>query len=90
MIQTPLYLSFPDFATALSVARALSGNPDVTALPPDGWLDGHYYVIDATPDAMHPSATYECNGLWRGPDNTVPAALARYRIYPATPSVVFG
>lgn len=35
---TYLSLTYPDQATALAVAAALSGNPNVTAFPPDGWL----------------------------------------------------
>jgi hypothetical protein len=38
MSVTPLWCIFPDKEEALTVARYLSGNPDVMELPPDGWL----------------------------------------------------
>lgn len=40
-----LIIRFSSKTQALTVARNLSGNPDVQELPPDGWLNGVYYNI---------------------------------------------
>lgn len=91
---TPLYLVFPDQAAALSVARALSGNPDVEALPADGRLGGVYYNIAELgvlyDDQGAPLPGWHVNGLWRGPAETVPEALRPFMTFPATPRVVWG
>lgn len=101
---TPLYLRFPNAEAALQVARALSGNPDVESLPPDGWLNGVYYniaVIGADGvlyepreegDETQPVALpgYHVNGLWRGPEDTIPPALRQFMTNPSAPQVVWG
>ena len=51
---TYLSLTYPDRATALAVAAALSGNPDVEAFPPDGWLQAH----DGAGDPVGPAVYY--------------------------------
>lgn len=91
---TPLYLVFPDQAAAVAVARAISGNPDVEALPADGWLAGVYYniceigVIYDDQGAALPG--WHVNGLWRGEPETIPAALRQFMTFPETPRVVWG
>ena len=114
-----LYIVFPDEATALKVAEALTGNPDVTELPKDGWLNTDqgpvYYNIDVlfgtgknytasgnmidVTDAdgnvtqvpeMVQQPGYFINGLWNSDDIPVPPLLEQFRIYPTSPSCVFG
>lgn len=51
---TYLSLTYPDRATALAVAAALSGNPDVEAFPPDGWLQAR----DGGGDPVGPPVYY--------------------------------
>lgn len=112
-MRTDLFLRFPDAATALEVARAISGNPEVESLPLDGWLtdpekgQSTYYVIDVCfgvgqiheptgeldgegNPIMEALSGHHVNGLWMGPEETVPAALGAYRIHPETPAVRFG
>ncbi len=33
---------------------------------------------------------YHINGIWCGPEDTVPVALQPFRVYPETPACVFG
>jgi hypothetical protein len=91
---TPLYLVFPDQIAALAVARVLSGNPDVEALPPDGRLGGIYYNIAEIgtlyADDGSPLPGWHVNGLWRGAPETIPDALRQFMTFPATPRVVWG
>lgn len=102
---TSLYLRFPNAEVALQVARALSGNPDVTELPPDGWHAGTYYniaplgplyepvEIDTEGNPLAPPVEipgYHVNGLWRGPEDTIPEALRAFMTFPTTPRVVWG
>lgn len=73
---TALSLTYPDRETALQVARALSGNPDVETFPPDGWLDGVYYNITDLGTVYDPEGNivpgYHLLGAWRGPLESVP------------------
>lgn len=91
-----LYCVFPDEATALQVAQALTGDPNIIALPPDGWFNGVYYNIDVLFGTGHvwiegvQQPGYHINGLWNGPEESIPAALAQFRVYPETPVCVFG
>jgi hypothetical protein len=97
---TPLYLRFPDAETALQIARALSGNLDVTELPPDGWHNGVYYNIlaigalyEPQDDPEAPAVAlpgYHVNGLWRGSADTIPEALRSFMTFPEDPRVRWG
>lgn len=84
---TYLSLTYPDRETALQVARGLSGNPDVTEFPPDGWLGPIYYnIVDIgsiyTPTVLNELGEvvsgnelvpgYHLLGTWRGSLDTVP------------------
>lgn len=89
MIITELALVFPDRDTAIAVARALSGNPEVTEFPKDGWLEGTYYNI-AEFGPLEGFTGWCLIGRWCGPDNTVPAALQPYRVDPGPFPVRFG
>jgi len=81
-MRTDLTLRYSNKETALAVARALSGNPDVTEFPPDGWLGGVYYNISALngdgslwrDGVLVPG--YHLMGLWHGPLETVPPPVA--------------
>lgn len=87
---TKLVLTYPDRETALAVARALSGNPDVEAFPPDGWLEGFYYNIAEIGEVRTPAQLdaegnvisgnevvpgWHLLGAWQGPPETVPAPV---------------
>lgn len=37
-----------------------------------------------------PVPGFHVNGIWCGPESTVPAALTPFRVYPDTPACVFG
>lgn len=68
----------------------------VTSLPPDGSLFGCYYNIQAAPPpvedsgevddegnpVMVPVPGYYVIGLWRGPEESVPPALAAFFVEP--------
>lgn len=84
---THLTLTYPDKETALQVARALSGNPNVVEFPPDGWLGDSYYNIVDVGEVYTPSVInelgevisghelvpgYHLLGVWRGSIDTVP------------------
>lgn len=77
---TPLELRFPDAETALVVARILSGNSAVEALPPDGSLGGIGYDI----------AIVNGTGIVYPPPATIPAAFTPYLIPAGTTGVAFG
>lgn len=102
---TQLELRFPDAATALAVARALSNNPDVTELPPDGKMpdsgirydisvvNGDGVIYGPAPDETTPGERlpgYHVIGLWRGPPDTISAALAPFMLPLGTLGVAFG
>lgn len=68
----------------------------VEALPPDGYLGGVYYCIANVPapvedsgevddegnPVMVPLPGFYVIGLWRGPEETVPGALAAFFVEP--------
>lgn len=58
------------------------GTGQITA--PTGELDQDGNPIYA------PVPGYHINGIWCGPEDTVPAALQQFRVYPETPACVFG
>lgn len=91
-----LFCKFPDKATAIQIARALTGNPELEEFSKDGWYEGTYYNIDVlfgtgelwVDGVLQPG--YHINGRWCGPEATLPPALAAYRVYPSNPVCVFG
>lgn len=97
-MRVELFLKFPDRATMLAVASALSGVPDVQTPSVDGWLDGVYWNLDeigimydtTDPDNPVPLDGYHVNGLWNSDTTPVPEALEQFRIYPTTPYRRFG
>lgn len=103
LVITPLELRFPNAGAALAVARAISGNPDVETLPPDGQIGGVRYDIavvngdgrlfapapdEETPGELIPG--YHVIGLWHGPPETVPEELRAFMLAEGTLGVRFG
>lgn len=85
-------------ATALAKAAdpTLPEEWSSVALPPDGYLSSVYYNIANVPaptedsgevddegnPIMTPVSGYFVIGLWRGPEESVPAALSAYFVEP--------
>lgn len=97
---TDLYLCFDSADQTLQVARALSNNPDVTELPPDGWHNGVYYNIlvigtlyEPQDDPESPPVAlpgYHVNARWRSSAETIPEVVRPFMTFPSTPRVVWG
>lgn len=100
-----LYCKFPDEATAIAVGEALIGReiiPDENgkkSLSVDGWLGGVYWNLDvcfgtgvvyATNEPETKREGYHVNGLWHGPEESLPVALSAFLVHPEHPAVVFG
>jgi hypothetical protein len=100
-----LFLTFPNRETAQQVASALVGY-DVENFQLDGWWENPetgqlvYWNLDDIgvltkvtgegDDAVIEFLPgYHINGIW-GSDDPVPPALATFRVFPETPSRVWG
>ena len=93
---TILTCTFPDRETALVIARALGGNAELDRFPDAGYLDGYRYDIGeiglvytpvtAWDEAGNPTdggelvSGWHMIGVWRGPPESVPAAIMDYQI----------
>lgn len=100
----PIYLRFPDRATALAVGAAPIGVSDIEQLAADGWYGGTYWCIDDIGALYAPTGDfdesgvpvlealpgYHVNGLWCGAEDDLPAELSAFRVYPEMPLRVWG
>ena len=87
---SPIYLKFPDEATALKVLRAIGWHdgkqPTYHALDIRGTLYTRAVMVGKT--VLVPASAksgYHVNALVE----SVPKALVPYRVFPASPDVVF-
>ncbi|MCS0497848.1 hypothetical protein NVS89_22415 [Ancylobacter sp. MQZ15Z-1] len=104
MQRNPIYLRFPDREAALTTGAALIGEETIEHLAADGWWEGIYWCIDDIGALYEPTGEvdedgapvmdelpgYHVNGLWCGPLESLPEALAAYRIDPDPPLRVWG
>lgn len=92
--RTSLYLSFPDAETAKAAILPLFGifDPPLESIPSDGWIDGVYVNFDVLfgTGSLPNVAGCHVNAIWNGPEETIPEALQTARVYPNSPSCVFG
>lgn len=93
---TLLTCTFPDRDTAVQIARALGGNPELERFPDAGSLDGVRYDIaeiglvytpvtarDAEGNATEGGELvpgWHMLGVWRGAWEAVPAAIQAYHV----------
>lgn len=90
-----LAITLPDRATALAVASELVGYPVVEFAQTDGRLDGIYWCLHEIGEMRTPVVFDEAGepvsggdpvpgwhliGLWHGPAETVPSALAALHV----------
>lgn len=93
---TRLTCTFPDRDTAIQIARALGGNPELDRFPDAGYLDGVRYDIAEIGIVRTPATAWDADGnptaggevvpgwhmlgIWRGLPEAVPPAIEAFQV----------